>query len=221
MRHSTNGSGTFTAPETHHPLLSFSGKFISVVFHPLFIPLLVTAYLLYVHPMLFTGLDSKEKIRVLASVFVNLTLLPAMTVFLLWRLKFADNIFLRTQKERIIPFAAVMFFAFWCWNVFRNLNAPTLFVDFLLGTFIAVIIGWIANIYYKISLHALGVGGMAWFITRVAMHSDSDSGLFIAIAVLIAGLVCTSRLIVSDHKPGDIYTGLIFGAGSQWLAGVL
>lgn len=204
-----------------YPLLRGSGKFISVVFHPLFIPLYVTGFLLFYHPLMFSGLDQRGKVQILASVFVNLTLLPAMTVLLLWRLKFASSIMLATQRERIIPYAAVMFFSFWCWNVFRNLGAPEFFVDFLLGTFIAVIVGWLANIYYKISLHALGVGGMAWFIVRISLHTEGMGGLYIAIAVLIAGLVCTARFLVSDHKTGDVYSGLFFGAASQWLAATI
>jgi len=42
----------------------------------------------------------------------------------------------------------------------------------------------------------------------------------LAIALLITGLVCTSRLIVSDHSPKEIYWGLFFGLFCQLAAAV-
>ena len=201
-------------------ILRIAGQFISIVFHPLFIPLYVTAFLLYIHPIMFSGIPDQLKVRILASVGVNLTILPAFTVFILWKLKFADNIYLRTQKERLIPYAAVMFFSFWCWYVFRNISqTPDLFVQFLLGTFIAVIAAWMANIYFKVSMHGLGVGGMLYFITAISLNHDGGSGLFIAAALLVTGLVLTARLLVSDHKPFEVYAGLMLGIFAQYLAG--
>jgi hypothetical protein len=35
------------------------------------------------------------------------------------------------------------------------------------------------------------------------------------IAVLLTGLVCTARLLVSNHTTGEIYLGLLAGCISQ------
>lgn len=192
---------------------------VSVIFHPLFLPLLVAAFLMFWHPTVFAGFSGLQKLQVLGSIFVNLTLLPGITVFLLWRLKFIDNLYLRTTRERIIPYAAMMFFAFWAWNVFNHLTySPKVFTQFLLGTFIAVIIGWMANIYYKISMHGLAVGGMLFFVIYVALTTDGSGGQYIAAAILVTGATATSRLLVSNHKGFDVYSGLFLGAASQALA---
>jgi hypothetical protein len=37
-------------------------------------------------------------------------------------------------------------------------------------------------------------------------------------AFLIAGLVCTSRMIVSDHTPKEVYLGLLAGMLCQFAA---
>jgi hypothetical protein len=197
----------------------FFASLISVLFHPLFIPLYVSCFLLFWHPTVFAGFSALQKIRVTGTIFVNLTLLPAFTVFLLWRLKFIDNIFLRTTKERIIPYAAMMFFGFWAWNVFNHLSySPPVFTQFLLGTFIAVIAGWMANIYYKISMHGLGIGGMLFFVIYVSLTNEGTGGQYIAAAILISGLTATARLLVSDHKGFDVYSGIFIGAACQAIA---
>ena len=36
-----------------------------------------------------------------------------------------------------------------------------------------------------------------------------------AVAILITGMVCTARLIVSDHQPKEIVTGLLIGLFTQ------
>src|SRR5262245_41217691 len=88
--------------------LRIAGHLVSFVFHPLFIPALVTAFLLYVHPLAFAGFPDKRKGLILIAVFFSSGFLPAFSVFLMWRLGFVDSIFLRTQKERIIPYSAAI-----------------------------------------------------------------------------------------------------------------
>src|SRR4051812_42875345 len=83
-------------------ILKLVGSFFSYLFHPLFISVYVAAYLIYLHPYEFAAYDQRQKFLRLVSVFLITAFFPAITVFLLWRLKFADSIFLRTQKERII-----------------------------------------------------------------------------------------------------------------------
>jgi hypothetical protein len=192
---------------------------VSFIFHPLFIPLYVSLFLLFVHPLLFAGYEPKGKLKLLGTVFVNLTMLPAITVFLCWRLKFIDSVFLHTQKDRIIPLAAAMIFYFWCWFVLRNFaEIPVLFRQFLLGCFIIVIVAWLANIYFKISLHGLAMGGMLCFIFMVIYGSDGGSAQFLALAIFVSGLVCTSRLLISAHYPFEVYAGLMLGILSQAVA---
>ncbi len=75
-----------------------------------------------------------------------------------------------------------------------------------------------ANNYFKISMHALAVGGAAAFMILLGLGSQEAMGIPVAASTFIAGLVCTSRLIVSDHQPGDVYSGLFVGFLSQLVA---
>ena len=133
-----------------------------------------------------------------------------------------QKIKLRTQKERIIPYAAAMVFYFWAWYVSRSLqDNHVLFIDFLFASFLTVVAAWLANIYFKISMHALAIGGMAFFIIRATFIGDGTNGLFPSLALLIAGLVCSARMVISDHKPAEIYLGILVGILCQVLAIIL
>ena len=89
---------------------------------------------------------------------------------------------------------------------------------FFMGIFIATVVGLTINNYYKISMHAMGVGGLATAIVLSSFHYQIVNGIPISIALFITGLVCTARLIVSDHSIKEIYTGLFAGIICQVVA---
>jgi hypothetical protein len=215
--HNIDSSIAYPLPQPK--ALKIIAKIISYVFHPLFIPVYLTAYLIYIHPYLFAAYDPKQKFIRLLSVFVITVFFPAITVFLLWRLNFIESIYLQTQKERIIPFVSSNIFFFWAFWVARNLEGtPSPMVFLFLGIFLASGAALIANNYFKISLHGLGVGGAVGFMILLATITSEPMGMAISITTLIAGIVCTSRLVVSDHHPVEIYAGVTIAVLSQIIA---
>ncbi len=219
------GQGTAEIPRTGpiggiQPLpLRIFGHVISYLFHPLFIPVYVTAFLLYIDPYAFAGFDDKQRTFKLLSVFFNTTFLPGFAVFLMYQLKLIKSMYLDTQRERIIPYAVAMVFYFWVWYVSKNQpENPLIFKNFLLGTFLAVCATWMLNINSKISMHSTAMGGLLCFGLLMAFNSQDPSGLYVAAFVFIAGLVCTARFLVSDHSKPEIYMGLASGIITQLFA---
>ncbi|MBL0145898.1 MAG: hypothetical protein IPP48_09160 [Chitinophagaceae bacterium] len=92
--------------------------------------------------------------------------------------------------------------------------------SFLLG-FLASSAALLANIYFKISMHAIGVGGLLGVFLLIMKSNTMLMTWPLAAAVLIAGLVCTARLLISDHSTKDIYSGLLVGIVSQFVAAVV
>ena len=202
----------------HQPAVTrFFAHFFSYLFHPLFIPLYVTYYLAFINPGYFNGFTNTEKIRVLLSVAIDIVFLPAVSVLLLRGVGFINSIFLKTQKERILPYIISNIFFFWMYLVFRNQSAiPPILTSFVFSVFLSSSVALLANIYFKISMHAIGVGGLLGFMLIILFTNTFYSAtLPFAIALLISGVVCTSRMIVSNHTQKDIYLGLLFGIPCQ------
>jgi hypothetical protein len=152
------------------------------------------------------------------SLLVNYSILPLATLLLAKALGFVNSIYLKTQKDRIIPYVACGIFYFWIWYVFRNQGVAPQVVMFALAVFLASSAGMIVNSFMKVSMHALSVGVMATYVLLLGFTSYQSFGPFISIAFLITGLVCTARLIHSDHSPGEIYVGLLIGTLAQIVA---
>ena len=67
-------------------------------------------------------------------------------------------------------------------------------------------------------MHAIGMGG--WLgIFLIIFHQNTMLMTWpLASVLVLTGLVCTSRLILSNHEPADVYGGLLLGIVSQLVA---
>lgn len=202
-----------------NPALRFFAKIISYIFHPVFVPVYIMLYMVYVHPYLFAGMMPQDKFRVSAMAILMFTFFPLVTVGLLKALGFIESVYLHTQKDRIIPLIACGVFYFWItyiwWNsnkITGNFFIPQQAVRFALSVFFASWLGLMINIKIKVSLHAISMGVLLTTMLLFALSSQINFGLWLAVALLCTGMVCTARLMVSDHKSYEIYFGLLAGA---------
>jgi hypothetical protein len=200
-----------------HPALHIAAKVISYIFHPLFIPVYMGWFFVYVL-RLFPGRDAWQQTVLILQFFVSYTLLPLATVLIAKALGFIQTVFLKTQKDRIIPYMATMIYYFWMWYVSKNLSFPQETVMFSLAIFIATCFGVFFNTYLKVSMHGLSVGVVITLLIILSLNSSANFGPYLSVALFIAGLVCTARLINNDHRPVEVYTGLFLGAVSQLIA---
>ncbi len=210
----------------HQPVaLKFFAKFISYLFHPVFVPLYVIVFMVYIHPYLFTSIGAWNKTRIVMMAALMFTFFPLITVLLLRALNFINSIYLDTKKDRIIPLIACGVWYFWItyiwWNSSKmedSLPIPEEAVQLALATFIASWMGLMANIKIKISLHAIAVGVMMTLFMSMALSQDLHFGVWLSVALLVTGLVCTARFIVSDHTALEVYGGLAVGVISVLIA---
>jgi hypothetical protein len=200
----------------HAGIIKFVAHIFSYIFHPLFIPVYITWFLTSVHPSYFSGFSMYQKNWLVLRVAYSMVFFPLITVLLLRALKFIDSFFLHTQKDRIIPYIACGIFYFWVYLVFKNQpNIPIVLTACIFSVFLASSAALIANIYLKISMHAIGMGGVIGILLIIMYSNTMLTTLPFSIAFLLTGLVCTSRLIVSNHQPKEIYLGVLLGIISQ------
>lgn len=197
-------------------------NFVSYVFHPVFVPVYVIAFLLFVQPFLFVGFEARQKMLIIVQSFLMFTFFPLISVGLLKALKFISSVKLKERKDRIIPFIICNIWYFWIWYVWRNLpQIPHDAVVFAMSVFLASSIGLLFNIYMKISMHAIAIGTAIAFLVGLSFQYDISFGLYLSVAFLIGGAVCTSRLILNDHQPAEIYWGLATGVMAVMLANII
>ena len=214
----SNTAESAPLPEFSKSLKAFA-QFVSIVVHPLFIPAIVTFVLLYVHPVNSIVMDPGLRLRMQAMVLINTILFPGLLVLLLYKLGFAKSLQMETQRERFIPLAASLLFFFWAYYVTRNTEGlPLGFRHWMLGIFLCGCAAEFTNIFKKISLHLIGLGGLVAF-SGWQQATDMHWPIFmLPLSILLAGLVGTARLIRGAHEPSEIYAGFFAGIICQLAA---
>ena len=197
-------------------IVKYIAHLLSYVFHPLFIPTYFFLYLMQVLPFEFVGITEWQLKMRLFSVAWLTAFFPAFAVFLLWRLKLSDSIFLRTQKERIIPYVITMFFYWWMYYLSRNFtDQPIALKFFYLGIFVASAIGMTVNNFMKVSLHAMGIAGITTSIILVSVFYPVTNAIWVPLGIILTALVISARLVVSDHSKKELVVGLFIGVFTQ------
>ncbi|HEX5554712.1 MAG TPA: hypothetical protein VFX43_15825 [Chitinophagaceae bacterium] len=218
---------TYLKEQTEHPAdqLHFNpvwrglSHVLSVIFHPLFVPLVGTWLIIVTHPFQFAAFGGNDLFRLYASVITNAVILTGFTVLVLKLVKFIQSIRLHTQRDRIIPYVATMTFYFWTFLVFRHqTKIPLELTAFLLGNFLAVVFAFVSNLFLKISMHTLGMGGLLGLMLCSVGDRYFNISLPLMAIILLCGVVSTSRLILGEHTPREVYWGMFFGVIAQLIA---
>jgi len=192
-------------------------RVISILFHPLFIPVYLCWLIVKTQSYLFGS--EGEKAIFIARFGVMYIFFPLVSVLLMKALKFVSSIQLKTQRDRIIPYVVCMIYYWWMWYVLHNQpQYPIEFVQLSLAIFLASIGGLMANINMKVSMHAIAAGLMAAFVMLLGFSQDLNFGFYISGSILLAGAIGTARFIDSDHTPREIYVGIFIGVVAVLLA---
>lgn len=195
---------------------------VSYVFHPAFLPAVMTVVLYKLAPQSFAGFNildfSKYPFPLIAPIVLSTVFFPLLSVVLMKALGFIESIKMENPKDRIIPLIATMTFYFWTYNVMSNTNAPFLLRVLLLASFWSVIAIFMINIFFKISMHTTAAGGAVAMIVALMLYSPVNMVLALFITIIIAGIIGTARLILSAHNQSQVWLGYIVGFAVQMVA---
>jgi hypothetical protein len=209
---STTGLPAISAPTRVFATL------ISYIFHPIFLVPLMGAFLIYGVPGLYTGLDTHVKNFILLRLVANALFFPLLGILLTRALKLVSSLTMEDRKDRIIPYVITLTCYFWTWRVMQYQQFPTdPMTAMIFGAFLSTSMALVLNSFYKISMHAIGVGGLVMFMLLLGWQGAEGIGIPLALSILIAGLVCSARLAISDHSNKEILFGLAIGVVGQAL----
>lgn len=195
--------------------LQVLANIISYVFHPTFMPVVMTIVLFKLAPQSFAGFNvidfGRQPLPLIAPIIISTIFFPIISVLLMKGLGFVESIKLENPKDRIIPLIATMTFYFWVYNVMSNTNAPFLLKVLLLGSFWAVIAIFMINIFFKISMHTTAAGGAIGMIVGLLLYSPVNMVLPLFITIIVAGIIGTARLLLAAHSQSQVWLGYIVG----------
>ncbi|HZX61633.1 MAG TPA: hypothetical protein VFE66_00390 [Bacteroidales bacterium] len=192
-------------------------KMFTIVFHPLFVPFYMLLILLNVNTFFAMMIPIKAKLLLTGLVFLTTILLPLLIVFLLYRLKLVKSFYLESREERIYPLLAAAVFYYLTYYMLKSFPISFIFSYYMLGSTFLTILAMIISFYRKISLHMIGIGGMVGLLMGLSPNLSLDLTWFVIAAIILGGFLGFARIQSNSHKPSEIYSGFLVGAGVMFL----
>jgi len=185
-------------------------QFISILLHPMFMPLLALHLTLLVLPSLAFTL-SQNLLLIYGILVFSTMILPLASIFWLMRKGKVSSLEMSNHKERSLPLSKTVIWMSFGYYLLQNLlfYTPILKAE-LLGAIIIILIAAIVSKYWKISLHLLGIGGVVGvFIALQIMHGDFL--YLLLLFILLSGLLGVARIKQKAHNYAQVYAGFLVG----------
>lgn len=184
---------------------------VTVLFHPVFLPL-YGLYLLFSIPELLVFLPGTVRRVIFLLVLSNNVIMPLALLPLFKVRNIIASYRLETRAERILPLLSTSLLYFiTAFMVFR-FQLPGVIKAFLFSGACVVFATALVNFRWKVSVHSVGAGAMVATVLLLSFKMYTGQIWVVSVVFLFAGLIMASRLFLSAHTPGQVYSGFILGA---------
>ena len=185
-------------------------KIISYIFQPLLMPFY--GMILLMQTNLFSIFSPAYKIIAVAGTLLFTGLLPALPIFMMMRRGQIKDLFISKREERTMPYLfSMLSYVFWLFFLWRTLQFPPEFSLVAAGSVLSVFLMVFINLKWKISAHTAGMGGLIGGIFGVAFVAAINPVWIITAAIIIAGLVAISRILLKAHTLSQVIGGFFLG----------
>ena len=186
-------------------------KIISVILFPLFFPSYVILILFYYNNFNTYQIPLNAKIMVFTIIFITTCVLPLLFIFIMKKRGMIKSIQMETREERVFPLIITTIFFFMAYYMLKDIEVLELFLFFLIGSTLLLIITLLINFLTKISIHMIGVGGMTGALIGLTLSINADIIVLIITSIFLSGLAGYARLKLKAHNQAQIYGGFLCG----------
>ncbi len=187
-----------------------AARTISIVFTPFYLPVLglvalfMLSYLNRLVPWYY-------KLTVIMMVYLFTVLLPTLLIHLYRKYQGWTLHELGMKERRMVPYIISIVCYFACYYIMNLYHIPH-FISSILITALAIqIICALINVWWKVSTHSAAIGGVTGALMSFAMLFQFNPTWWLCLAILFAGLVGASRIILKQHTLSQVNVGFIVG----------
>lgn len=185
-------------------------KIISVLFHPMLMPTL-GIFVIFQAGTHVSFLPFEAKRIIYITVFLTTCILPLSLLPLLLQFGAIKSFQMETPRERVLPVFFTGFFFYLGYLLLKKMGVSGIIGNFMLASLIAVLSAVVVTVFWKISLHTIGIGGVAGAVMALAFRYGMDLSLLVFLLLLASGITASARLYLGAHKPAQVYVGFLWG----------
>lgn len=185
-------------------------KVISTIFHPILIPTYLYLSLIYFASAHTLQIPAPMEWVLGVIIFATTFVLPTTILLLMIKFKLISSLMLSKRIERTGPILVAAIFLFLTYYLFDYMGFMPVFSYFLLCSSSISLVTMMINSFWKISLHTTGYGALLATYLSLASFIELPMG-FIALIIIVIGIIASSRLKLKAHSPAEIYIGFALG----------
>lgn len=183
-------------------------RYLSILFHPAIYPLIglffILEYLPYHYPQKVVMLS-------LLMVFSGTYLIPVLISILLYRFKVIPSLMMENARDRRWPYAIGALCFFLTSHLIHSAGLAAEASNYLMGAALVIVLHLALLPFLKPSAHLGGLGGFLGMLLAVSAKYALNLLPFIALLMLLAGIVSSARLSLNAHDGRELLLG--FGSG--------
>lgn len=187
-----------------------TARLLSIVFRPFYLPLvgLITLFVFsYMRILPFT-----YKLTLTTLFYLFTILIPTLLIYFYRRYRgWTHTQLMSTRERRMIPYLIAIICYFTCYYLLTMVHVPR-FITSILMAALAIQTGCaLINIWWKISTHMAGIGGMTGATMAFALIFGFDPIGWLCLLFLIAGSLGSARMILMQHTLHQVTVGFLVG----------
>ncbi len=186
------------------------GRVLSYILHPLLIPVIGVAVMLYGNTILSLMLPT-AKLILLGMVALNTCIIPALAIALLRTLGFLPDLSLEHPRDRVIPMLIVAVCYVVCTFMLSNIMLAYLVKRFLFAALFCALFVFGVNFFWKISLHMTAAGGLIGLLLVFNFAGFANLPYILLGFLILAGMLGTARLQLGYHNLAQVAAGFFCG----------
>ena len=190
--------------------LNKAAKIISVIFHPVFMPL-YGLVLIFSTPTIYSYVSLQAKKLLLLIVLINNVVMPIILFVFLKVRNYVLTWEMESRKERMFPlFFATILYAITTYVILKY-PVPVFIKTYFVGIFFVAATLTVINNWWKISIHAAASGAITALMLMLSFRMYHITILPLAATIAVAGLILSSRLRLNFHSPAQVWFGFLLG----------
>lgn len=186
-------------------------QLVSDVLSPILVPTYATALAMWVTPL--RSVPEGTRWLVIAMVFIITGLIPLLSIAVMIKLGLVSDRAISHRNQRYVPMTVAAVCYVGASLFISAIGAPMWMRMFFYGAAAATFIDLIITCKWKISAHTTSMGGlvgmMFWF--AVSGLADVNVMIMLSLGIILAGLMCTARLLLKRHTLAQVLAGLLLG----------
>lgn len=184
---------------------------VSAIFHPIFAPLYAIIMLFSFDFYVAQLLTPHAKWTIIGLLFTLTIVTPVFLIYMYQKFKLIESYKLDKREDRPLPFLTIGALYYIAFYLLKNINLPAIIYLVLLSATLLVLIAFVINFFWKISVHMLSVGSIVGLLISFSIAYQINILVYILFAILISGLVGWSRLTMKAHTNLQVYVGFLLG----------